>query len=305
VAPAESTVRGAVLFVQLEETIDEAQRKYQWILNGMGLRRDPRTIQDLLIEYIVAQPFKLDGAGRLDEIKRIIGELKPDLVVWDSLRRMIHGDSNSDEFAERFVWMLDQLQAEYPSAHGVTAHWRKKSSEKELNEPGERVRGSSAIIDQVDVHLAMERDKVNDFATMTHDKNRMGLELAPFNFRVRIADREGMAALEYIGAADSVSQAGCGAAVVSLLKSQPGKIWRRPEIVTAISDFTEKQVKYAIAALERSRILSVEQSQGNRATLVALRGALSEQTEMASTGQTGHDRTNLECPTTTPYKDDD
>src|ERR1041384_7511478 len=40
VAPAAPSMGGAVLFIQLEESIDEAERKYQWILKGMGLSRD-------------------------------------------------------------------------------------------------------------------------------------------------------------------------------------------------------------------------------------------------------------------------
>lgn len=98
--------QGSVLFVQLEERRWQAKRKYQWTLTGMGLHRDPQRIQDLLVEYVVGRAFTLDDPGYVDDLKRIIDRLKPNLVVWDSLRRMLRGNSNDDEFAMRLVYAL-------------------------------------------------------------------------------------------------------------------------------------------------------------------------------------------------------
>src|SRR5689334_298221 len=49
--PRYSALGNSVLFIQLEETADEAAAKAQWIARGLELK--PQQIQDLLFHYIV------------------------------------------------------------------------------------------------------------------------------------------------------------------------------------------------------------------------------------------------------------
>lgn len=253
--------QGSVLFIQREEKPWQAQRKIQWILKGMEIT-DPMAIQNMLFEWILDQPFKLGQPGRLDELKQIIDLYKPDLVLWDSLLRIHDGEANSDEYADRLIFMLDQLQEVWPSAHGFTAHFRKRTGDKEKDTVGERVRGTSAIIDQVDAHLAIERDRVNDFATLTPDKNRDGDEYPSFNFRWSIVDSEGMAYPEWIGmAVDREGGTDARAMVIDLLRD--GNVWTLKRLEVALGGkFTYRQIKYAVESLEWERIVLV--SGGNR-----------------------------------------
>jgi len=84
--------RNAVLFVQLEESRDVAGKKYRWLMNGLQLK--PEEIQDCLVEYIVGQPLRVDDRKRMDQMKIVIDELRPDLVLWDNVRRMKTGNAN-------------------------------------------------------------------------------------------------------------------------------------------------------------------------------------------------------------------
>lgn len=262
---------GSVLFFQFEEKRAQAKRKLQWTIAGMGMAHDPRAVQDMLVSYVVDQPMKLGAPGRLDQVKRIVDDHRPDLVLWDSLLRMHDGESRSDEYAERLIFMIDQLQEVWPSAHGFTAHWRKKSGDKDLDDPGERVRGTSALIDQVDAHLAIERDRTKDFATLIPHKNRDGEEHAPFNFRMVIRDQDGAAWPEYVGtAADADDGTAATAAVVGLLVD--GAAWPLRDVVSRLGrDHTERQVRFAVDVLERRRAVLVEGAKG-RPKSVRLRG---------------------------------
>jgi hypothetical protein len=305
VTPSETTIGGSVLFVQLEEPIFEAQRKYMWTLAGMGLDRDPRRIQDLLVEYIVGQPFALDHAGRLDEMKRLVEAQKPDLVLWDSLRRAITGKSNDDEFAERLVRMLDELQAIHPSAHGVVAHWRKKSGDAGLNDADERVRGTGAIVDQCDVHLSIERNKIEDFATMSQTKNRMGVEFGAFNYRMQISDGEGHASPCWLGevsGANATHESGCAAQLLSLLEGDPKRIWKQIQLMrepSLATSFNSEQVRYAVEILERRGKATVDRPGKGQSPLVQLRAPLTGM----ETEKYGKDVSDLAINTPKPYKD--
>lgn len=292
--------QGSVLFVQLEESIDEAQRKYQWVLTGLGLAHDPQRIQDMLVEFIVGQPFTIEQEGRLDEIKRAIDDLKPDLVIWDSLRRMMRGDSNTDEFAQRLVHALDELREVHPSAHGIVAHWRKKAGEKDLNDPEERVRGTSAILDQVDVHLSIERNKIEDFATMRQTKNRMGKEIDPFNYRMSIADTEGMAAPVYIGSAAGTAEEGAQRAILDILAIDKNRIWKQSDLAReeGLRQYNADQIAYAIDTLARKSRIEVERKGRGFSPLVKFHEPME-----ATVG--GRNQSESDRPTyATPYKDD-
>lgn len=269
---------GSVLFVQLEERRNQAKRKYQWTLTGMGLHRDPQRVQDLLVEYVVGRAFTLDDPGYIDDLKLIIDRLKPDLVVWDSLRRMLRGNSNDDEFAMRLVYALSILQEVHPSTHGVVAHMRKKKGEKELDVPGERVRGTSAMPDQVDCHINIERDRLNDFATVSQPKNRDGKEHPDFNFRMRIVDSEGIAQPQWIGVVSGVAAntdpSGCASAINDLLAD--GTIMLQADIIGKLgSQYNRDQVRRTIARMESGNIIDVDRRNRNR-TLVTLKRRLDD-----------------------------
>jgi len=255
-------VKNSVMFIQLEENKDEAARKYKWTVNGLFL--EPETIQDLLMGYVVGQPFRIDDPKRMDQLKILIDDIQPDLVLWDSARKMKRGNENESEWADAIAFALKELQAIYPSAHGIVHHWRKKSPDKEMNDPGERGRGSAALRDAMDVWLPVEEQEAG-FITMTHHKHRQGPKHAPFNYKVRIADSEGLAHLEFIGANTArPNMPGAGSDILKLLADNPNRTYRLAEIVAEFKEsYAARTVRDAVNYLAaRSQIHSPRAKQG-------------------------------------------
>lgn len=259
--------KNSVMFVQLEETPTQAQRKYRWLLSG--IRSTPKQIHDMLVGYVVGQPFRVDDPKRMDQMKVLIDDVQPDLVLWDNARKMKRGTENDSEWGDEITFRLRELQAVYPSAHGLIHHWRKKSGEAQMNDPSEMGRGSGALRDGCDVWLPVELAK-EGFLTMYSDKTRDGAPFRSFNYKVLINDAEGMAGLDYIGVAGDPAE-GCGRAIIDLLRSDTHREWTRPEIARLIgSSFTDDQVRWALIHLERSKIVEVVAQGRGRTALVRM-----------------------------------
>lgn len=276
-------VQNSVMFVQLEESEDQAARKYQWLCRGLDLQ--PQEIQDLLFGQIIGQPFRVDDPRRMDQMKILIDDVQPDLVLWDSARKMKRGDENSSEWADEIAFKIKELQAVYPSAHGITHHWRKKSGDNGLNDPGERGRGSGALRDATDVWLPVEENP-GGFLTMTHHKNRDGAKIGAFNYKVRISDGAGLARLEYIGAAEgetATSSAGIGSELHALLQTAPEKEWPMPELITHFHGrYAEQTVRDGTSELVRQGL--AQSAIAGRRRYVKLLGTMSiVQAELTST----------------------
>jgi AAA domain-containing protein len=274
----------SVLFIQLEESWAQAQKKYRWMARGLALA--PREIMDSLMGYVVGQPFRLSDPRRLDQLKIHIDDQKPDLVLWDSARKMLPGNENSSEWGDELAFHLRTLQEVWPSAHGLVHHWRKKSSDAALNDPDEMGRGNSALRDAVDSWIPLVADP-GGFVTMRQTKNRDGENVPPWNYRLNIDDASLTASVDYLGDAGDSAYSRCAAEVLALLQAEPGtKVWRRPDIVRHFAGtFTEDQVRSAVLALKRTDKVRV-QSPGSGAgkgntVLVALADTLSEQTAIS------------------------
>jgi hypothetical protein len=291
--PRYTSVGNSVLFVQLEEKMMEASPKAQWVARGMGL--DPETIQDMLFQYIVEQPFRIDDKRRVDQLKQIIDECQPDLVLWDNARKMKTGSKNDSEWADAIAYTFNELQAVYPSTHGLLDHWRKRQADKTMNDPDEMASGNAALRDAVSIWLPCEAPIDSDVVTMHHNKMRRGKKLGSFNYRVRIIDSEGMTHLEYIGAATSdIPEESCAARVLEILESNPNKAFPQPEIAAQLAGlFSIDQVKYAAKHLWGQKLIDLQPSKGRQPTLLKLRTPLSVDQSWIEPGTTEDNRVNI------------
>jgi hypothetical protein len=291
--PQGTTAGNSVLFIQLEETRDEAAHKAQWIVRGMGLK--PQQIQDLMMGYVVDQPFRIDDAKRLDQLKILIDRATPELVMWDNARKMKLGNANDSEWADQIAFRLKELQSVYPSTHGLIHHWRKKSAERAMNDPDEMASGNAALRDAMAIWLPVEADEESNVVTMHHKKMRRGQKGGSFNYGVRIVDSEKWAALEYIGAATSTTslapdEDSVAGEILATLQTAPTRVWRQTDLISAMHGrYTERQVKYGLKELDRRHLITLQPSKGRQPTLVQLRSELvSEQQELPEPDTTVH-----------------
>lgn len=278
--------RNSVLFVQLEENEDTARKKYRWMVNGFGLR--PEEVQDLLVHYVVGQALRLDDTKRMDQLRIIIDELHPDMVLWDSARKMKAGNENDSEWGNEIAFAVKSLQEIFPSAHGIIHHWRKRSSEAAMNDPDEMGRGTGALRDAVDVWLPVERPKGALFATLHHTKMRDDEELGSFNYAVKINKADKWARAEYVGSTeDKTASEGVTADLLFMMRREPNKAWDRKSLALMMNNYTEHQVRYAIEILVRGGHVMTDRSKGGKATLFFLREASNRMFLDAQPGTTG------------------
>jgi AAA domain len=262
----------SVLFIQIEERRWQTAKKYRWLLNGM--RAEPEWIQDLQVGFIIDQPFRMDDPRRMDQLKIIIDDVQPDLVIWDNARKMKTGNENDSEWGDGLIFGLRELQAIYPSTHGLIHHWRKKSSDKDMNDPDEMGRGNAALRDGCDVWLPIElhqdEDPAKRFVTVYPTKTRDDEPVRPFNYRVRIHKNDGIAALEYIGVASDQLE-GCAGAILDIIRSEPNREWTRTDLKPLLgTDWTDNQQEWAVTALARDRKLRIESRGRGRAAVLKL-----------------------------------
>lgn len=276
--------RNSVLFVQLEESTQVAQKKYRWCCAGLGMR--PEAIQDSLMGYVVGQPVRIDDQDTMDSLLTLVDQTKPDLVMWDNARKMKRGDENTSEFWDELVFRLKTLQTAWPSAHIMIHHWRKTSADKSMNVPGQRARGSIAMRDAVDVNIEAERSP-DGFVTLLQEKNRDGEELGAFNLNVRIIDDLQACEITYLGkATGTLDPDACASQILDVLRASGRESWTKPQIEQAMHGrFAPHQVRYALQVLERTKAIIVYPSKGRSPSVITLRGDAPFQADFDPTGE--------------------
>lgn len=263
--------RNSVLFIELEESRTQASKKYQWLLRGM--EAGPEQIQDLLMAFVVSQPIRVDRAEDFERIKIAIDQTKPDLVLWDNVRRMKLGNNNDSEWAGALAEQVKEMQNIFPSSHGLVHHWRKKASEKSMNDADEMGSGTAALRDACDVWLPIEMDET-EILTMRQTKNRDAEKYRPFNYRVRIVDHADTAEVIYSGTA-TTSQAGepnAADAILDILHQHPERPVSRPDLarMLAVQGFSGDQVRRAVEALRQRQEIYVRKGAGGSPVMIIL-----------------------------------
>jgi AAA domain len=142
-------VRSRVLIVCLEDDINEIQRRIGAVMLHYGVMADE---VDGWLYYCCPRGLKLlQSSGRglagvavgglYDELRRIVAELKIDLVSIDPFIKAAGVDENDNNLIDRVCTMLAEISDEFDCAIDINSHARKGDAT-----PGdaERDRGASA-----------------------------------------------------------------------------------------------------------------------------------------------------------------
>ncbi len=143
----------------------------------------------------------VDLTAGSDELRELVGEDPPKLIVIDTLNRCFVGDENKQEFMGRFVRSLDLLREAYPGCCVLVVHHANRNEE---------VRGSSVLTGAVDVNWRLVRRKAESkvragdrFYTMVPDKLRErdvdGAHLRFIMRKVECTDEDGEPELDTFG----------------------------------------------------------------------------------------------------------
>jgi replicative DNA helicase len=163
------TIEGPVLYVDEESGITLLKDR----LNKLGRQED---LRDLPIYFSTLEGLKVDTQQGRAKLRGTIKKYGAKLVVIDSFVRIHGGDENSVVDISKVTEALSRIAREEDCAIVVAHHARKKGLT--LNEPGDRLRGTSEIKAALDVHLFVSREK-GGAIKIRHDKARFGKTVEP------------------------------------------------------------------------------------------------------------------------------
>ncbi len=183
------TQQGTVLVVDEESHLAGLQGRLKMLEAG-----DPSG-SSLPIHFAVGYGLRLDNASAA-HLDRMMTEIRPSLVILDSLTRIHGADENSAGQMADVFGNAKALIRTHGAAFLFTDHVRKKSL---INDPEEMLRGSTEKRAWPDNILFAGAGEPNTL-TISHVKSRYGRRLDPFAVALRIDEAEGSALLVHGGA---------------------------------------------------------------------------------------------------------
>jgi len=180
------TTQGKVLIVDEENPLNIIRKHFE----DLGIPPSP----DLV--FLSQEGFHADVEASAKALRAIVEELKPLLIVFDSLVDIQTGDEN---VAPVMNAVFQTLRHEFLSDESaiIVIHHHRKEVAGQGSVPGSSMRGSSAIQGAIDAHLAMNRKGKMD-VTITQDKLRVQEQLDPFKVSL-VSSEEGQLAFKYQG----------------------------------------------------------------------------------------------------------
>jgi len=169
------TIKGPALYIDEESGIALLKDR----LLKLGYKED---LRDLPICFSTLEGLKVDTEQGRAKLRGTIKKYGAKLVVIDSFVRIHGGDENSVADISKVTEALSRIAREEDCAIVVAHHARKKGPA--LNDPGDRLRGTSEIKAALDVHLFVSREK-GGAIKIRHDKARFGKTVDPLLVRLK------------------------------------------------------------------------------------------------------------------------
>ncbi|MCM8794583.1 MAG: AAA family ATPase [Candidatus Omnitrophica bacterium] len=238
------TTATRVLYLDEESSPSLLRKRLRKLLGGKKLPQD-----GLDVHFCVGQGFSLSRPDAVEQLRILLGSLRPGLVIIDSLIRVHRAEENSASEMAQVFEVVKNLIREYRCAFLFADHQRK---------PGHfgtsldlLLRGSSEKAAFVDTLLSLQ--KKEESLIVEHSKSRCD-EAVPA-FVVEIKDREpDTTTVAYTGEAEALKQeARLEAAREFLATALRGGDWiARKELIEQAkeAEVSEKAVDEALKTLE-------------------------------------------------------
>ncbi len=188
-----------VLFLSLEMGPGAIQR---FIATVAETYPDRATLNKNFLLMPQGEPLPLDKEAGQNFLNNILDEFMPDIIVIDSLVKVMSGKLSDELSARDLFSYLGKVRNKYRTAILIVAHPRKDPNDKSEKSPTELsdVYGSTYLTTDADFVLSLAKVSKN-LLTVSMLKNRLGEEIEPFeiirdenlhfdsDFEVGIADR--------------------------------------------------------------------------------------------------------------------
>ncbi len=162
--------------------IDEENRKRTIrsrsikLLKGLGLD------YDVDVGFLISKDVKLDNPDWSKRIEEVIQELQPELVIVDSMIRVMLGDENESKCVKRIFQTIKPLIELYNTSWLLIHHTRKTKYSKGKDD----LRGSSDFSAFADVVMMINKNSSNCY-TLTQAKNRHSEPIE--SIRINVIDK--------------------------------------------------------------------------------------------------------------------
>ncbi len=244
-----ATSKGSVLFIDEESSPVLLRHRLRKALAAKGLQS-----HTLDMHLAIGQGLCLSAEDSVASLRQLIDNLKPSLVIIDSLIRVHRAEENSATEMARVFAVIKEIVRETSCSFFIADHQRKPSHwgiGLDL-----LLRGSTEKAAFVDTLLSLRRK--NDTLIVEHSKSRFAEPVSAFV--VRIEDPQpGITIVAYAGEAEAIKQAARLEAGRELLTDVLiGDRWiPRKELIARAreEDVSEKALSEALKALESEDVI--------------------------------------------------
>jgi len=189
-----ATIQGPVAYVDEESSEPLLKRRIQKLAAGL------RVPDDIPVTFFVNHNVRVDEDDSLAELLARLEEVKPRLIIFDSLVRIHSKNENDATEMAKVMAKMREIETRLGCAVMFTHHTRKQSMN---NRAGQMLRGSSDIRAFVATHLFMRGTREPARKRIEHDKSRVSQPLDPFEIEI-VDDEAGTATfLRYLGPAEA------------------------------------------------------------------------------------------------------
>lgn len=201
--------KGTVIYLDKENGTFIMKERMDMIKRGMDWVGDPDI--DKGLGFICFSSLRIDRPSDIQQIKELIKEKKPILLVIDTYRRSIGFDENdAGEVSKLFVETLRPLVDELDFSVLFIHHHRKSSPGQKTNKGGDdegessidemdEMRGSSDFANYADSIIKIERKMNADFLVIKQLKNRNAPEEKPIKVGLEFVQNSPMSLKMWYG----------------------------------------------------------------------------------------------------------
>jgi RecA-family ATPase len=179
-----NTSKFRTLIIDEENRLPRLKERLRKIMNGSKIKNE-----DSEVYFMANQGFKFDQLKDAQEkqLSEILREIKPDLIILDSMVRMMVGDENNSKDVRKIFDNIKSLSLTHNCAWLLLHHTRKSLGSK----TGSDLRGSGDFMAMADEVIMLNRRSRNEFI-LSKEKCRDGDEIQNIKFIVDNTDNEGI-----------------------------------------------------------------------------------------------------------------
>jgi RecA-family ATPase len=180
--------KGKVLYINEESSIGLFYTQFMQL--GKDIK-NPQNVHTMHFKGVKLDAKKIGYVWKKN-LTDLLQELRPDLIVLDSMVRFMEGDENDAADVRRVFGLLGELMYQYGGCWLILHHMRKSKGKSEHN-----IRGSGDFLAMADIVYTLHRPGKQPCFELNQAKCRMRREMNAF--KVAVLSKKDSMSLEHMG----------------------------------------------------------------------------------------------------------